>query len=154
LLKLSIPVAQRTIQRYRQAVRSKPTAGQSWSTFLKTHRQDLWACECVPVVTLLFRTLHAFVIVRHESQRVVHVGVTNHPTDAWITQQIRDATPFEDKPKYLIGDHNKKLGPMFERVAQAAGIEVIHTPTRRRMRMPSVNGLWGGYSGNGWIASW
>lgn len=67
-------------------------------------------------------------IVHHESRRVVHVGVTDHPTDEWIAQQIRDATPFEEKPKYLICDNDKKFGPLFERVAQASGIEVIHTP--------------------------
>ena len=127
-LKLNIQVAKRTIQKYMQAARSKPAAGQSWSTFLKTHGQDIWACDFVPVVTLSFKTLHAFVIVHHESRCVVHVGVTDHPTDEWITQQIRDATPFEEKPKYLICDNDKKFAPMFERVAQASGIEVIHTP--------------------------
>jgi transposase InsO family protein len=82
----------------------------------------------VPVVTLLFRTLHAFVIVQHESRRMVHVGVTDHPTDAWITQQVRDTTSFEEKPKYLICDNDKKYGSQFERIAKASGIEVIHTP--------------------------
>ena len=128
LLKLDIQVAKRTIQKYMQAARSKPQSGQSWSTFLQTHGKDIWACDFVPVVTLLFKTLHAFVIVHHESRRVVHVGVTVHPTDEWITQQIRDATPFEEKPKYLICDNDKKYGPMFERVVQASSIEVIHTP--------------------------
>jgi len=121
-------VAKRTIQKYMQAVRSKPPSEQSWSTFLKTHGQDIWACDFVPVVTLLFKTLHAFVIVHHESRRVVHIGVTAHPTDEWITQQVRDATPFEDKPKFLICDNDKRYGHMFERVVQASGIEVIHTP--------------------------
>jgi transposase InsO family protein len=67
------------------------------------------------------------VIVHHESRRVVHVGVTEHPTDEWITQQLREATPFDEKPKYLICDNDKKYGPEFERVAKASGIEVIHT---------------------------
>jgi transposase InsO family protein len=128
LLKLNIQVAKRTIQKYMQVVRSKPPSGQSWATFLKTHGQDIWACDFVPVVTLFFKTLHAFVIVHHANRRVVHIGVTVHPTDEWITQQLRDATPFEEKPKYLIGDHDKKFGPRFERVAHASGIEVIHTP--------------------------
>jgi putative transposase len=128
LLKLDIQVAKRTIQKYMQAARSKPQSGQSWSTFLQTHGKDIWACDFVPVVTLFFKTLHAFVIVHHESRRVVHVGVTVHPTDEWITQQIRDATPFEEKPAYLICDNDQKFGPMFEWVAQASGIEVIHTP--------------------------
>ena len=128
LLKLNIKVAKRTIQKYMQAVRSRPPSGQSWSTFLKTHGQDIWACDFVPVVTLFFKTLHAFVIVHHESRRVVHVGVTDHPTDEWITQQVREATPFEEKPKYLICDNDKRYGHLFERVVQASGIEVIHTP--------------------------
>jgi putative transposase len=128
LLKLNIKVAKRTIQKYMQAVRSKPPSAQSWSTFLKTHGKDIWACDFVPVVTLFFKTIHAFVIVHHESRRVVHFGATEHPTDEWITQQVRDATPFEEKPKYLICDNDKRYGPMFERVAQASGIEVIHTP--------------------------
>jgi transposase InsO family protein len=128
LLKLEIRVSKRTIQKYMQAVRSKPPTGQSWSTFLKTHGKDIWACDFVPVVTLFFKTIHAFVIVHHESRRVIHFGVTEHPTDAWVTQQLREATPFDEKPKYLICDNDKKYGDGFERLAKASGIEVIHTP--------------------------
>ena len=128
LLKLNIKVAKRTIQKYMQIARSKLPSGQSWSTFLQTHGKDIWACDFVPVVTLFFKTLHAFVIVHHESRRVVHVGITDHPTDEWITQQVREATPFEDKPKFLICDNDKRYGHLFEQVALASGIEVIHTP--------------------------
>jgi transposase InsO family protein len=128
LLKLEIRVSKRTIQKYMQAVRSKPPTGQSWSTFLKTHGKDIWACDFVPVVTLFFKTIHAFVIVHHESRRVIHFGVTEHPTDAWVTQQLREATPFDEKPKYLICDNDKKYGDGFERLAKASGIEVLHTP--------------------------
>jgi len=35
-----------------------------------------------------------FFIVDLGSRRVVHVGVTRHPTDAWVAQQPREATPF------------------------------------------------------------
>jgi putative transposase len=127
LLKLNIKVAKRSIQKYVQAVRSKPPVGQTWSTFLQTHAKDIWACDFVPVVTLLFRTLHAFVIAQHESRRMLHVGVMDHPTDEWITQQVRDATLFEEKPKYLICDNGKKYGSQSERIAKTSGIEVIHT---------------------------
>jgi putative transposase len=128
LSKLSIKAAKRTIQKYMQAVRSKPTSGQSWSTLLKSHGQDIWACDFVSVATLFFKTLHAFVIAHHASRRVVHFGVTEHPTDAWVTQQLRHATPFGEKSKYLICDDDKKYGSGFERVAKASGIDVIHTP--------------------------
>jgi transposase InsO family protein len=128
LLKLGIRVAKRTIQKYMHAVRSKPPTGQSWSTFLETHGKDIWACDFVPVVTLFFRTIHAFVIVHRESRRVMHFGVTDHPTDAWLAQQLREATPFDEKPRYLICDNDSKYGAGFERVAKTSGIEVIHTP--------------------------
>jgi putative transposase len=39
LLKLNIQVPKRTIQKYRQVVRSKLPSGQSWPTVLKTHLQ-------------------------------------------------------------------------------------------------------------------
>jgi len=94
LLKLGVKVAKRTIQKYLRAVHSQSSSGQSWSTFLKTHGQDIWACDFVPVVTLFFQTLYAFVIVRVGSRQVVHVNVTNHPSDAWVAQQLREATPF------------------------------------------------------------
>jgi putative transposase len=111
LLKLNIRVAKRIIQKYMHAVRSQPPSGQSWSKFLKTRGKDLWACDFVPVVTLFFKTIHAAVILRHESRRVVHVGLTEHPTDEWTTHQFREATLFEEKPKCLICDNDKKYGP-------------------------------------------
>jgi putative transposase len=121
-----------------QAARSKVPTGQSWSTFLKTLGKDIWACDFVPVVTLFFRTIHVFVIVQHESRRVVHFGATEHSTDAWITQQLRDATPFKEKLKYLIGDNDKRFGPRFERVAKTSGIEVIHTPYQAPPRANAI----------------
>ena len=67
-------------------------------------------------------------MVHRESRRVVHFGVTDHPTDAWVAQQLRETTPFEEKPKYLICDNDSQFGAGFERVAETSGIEVIHTP--------------------------
>ena len=54
LLKLNIQVAKRTIQKYIPAARSKPPSGQSWSTFLKTHGQDIWVCDFVPAISCLW----------------------------------------------------------------------------------------------------
>jgi putative transposase len=86
LLKLNFQAATRTIQKYRQVGHSQPLPGQSGSTFLKTQGKDIWACDFVPVVTLFFQTLYAFVIVHVGSRRAVHVNTTAHPTDAWVAQ--------------------------------------------------------------------
>jgi putative transposase len=128
LLKLDIRVAKRTIQKYMHAARSQTPAGQTWSTFLKPHGQDIWTCDFVPVVSLFFQTLYAFVIVHVGSRRVVHVNATAHPTDAWVAQQLRDATPFRETAKHLICDNDTKFGPAFDAAAKTCGLEIIHTP--------------------------
>ena len=55
-------------------------------------------------------------------------GVTRNPTDAWLAQQLREATPFGDGPRYLIRDNDRKYGRLFARVAAGTGIEVLRTP--------------------------
>jgi putative transposase len=45
LLKLSIHVSKRTIQKYMRQFRTTWPRGQTWSTFLHTHAQQIWACD-------------------------------------------------------------------------------------------------------------
>src|SRR4051812_5719134 len=105
-------------------------AGQTWATFLRNHAGEIWACDFLPVTDLLFRPLHAFVVIAHESRRVVHVGVTRHQTDAWVAQQLREATPLGERPRYLIRDNDRKYGPTFSRVAKVSGITEVRTAYR------------------------
>src|SRR5262249_20706397 len=130
LLKLGTPVAKTTVQRYMRQARPRRGSGQTWSTFLRSHAADIWACDFVPVTDLLFRQIYAFFIVELASRRVVHVGVTRHPTDGWVAQQLREATPFGTHPTYLIRDNDSKFGPAFARVADASSITVIRTAYR------------------------
>jgi len=129
LLKLDLRVAKSTIQRYARDARP-PRGGQSWATFLRNHAQEIWACDFLPVTDALFRPLYAFFVIALETRRVVHVGVTRHPTDAWVAQQLREATPFEQRPRYLIRDNDGKYGQALARVAAASGITVLRTAYR------------------------
>ena len=99
LLKLGIRVAKTTVQRHMRGARPPRRAGQPWATSLRNHAHETWACDFLPVADLLFRPLHAFVVVALGSRRVVHVGVTRHPTAAWVAQQLREATPFGERPR-------------------------------------------------------
>ncbi len=128
LLKLGIAVSKRTVQRYMRRACPPRRGGQTWATFLRNHAADVWACDFLQVTDLWFRSLFAFVIVEHASRRVVHVGVTRHPTDAWVAQQLREATPFGTAPRFLIHDNDAKFGPQFAHVAATTGIEALHTP--------------------------
>jgi len=132
LRKLGIRVGKRTVQRHMRAVR--PTqpggSGQGWATFVRNHAHGTWACDFLPVVDRGFRSPFAFVVVERGSRRVVHLGVTRHPTEAWVAQQLREATPFDQCPRYLIRDNDGKYGPAFAGVAEASGITVLRTAYR------------------------
>jgi transposase InsO family protein len=82
------------------------------------------------VTDLFFRPLFAFFVVELASRRVVHVGVTRSPTDAWAAQQLREATPYGQAPRFLVRDNDGKFGAEFARVAAVSGIRVLRTPPR------------------------
>src|SRR5215472_18059664 len=128
LLKLGIRVCKRTIQKYMRSERTTRRHGQTWKTFLHAHAQQIWACDFLPVTDLFFRSLFAFFIVELHSRKVIHVGVTRSPTDAWTAQQRSFATAFGVGPKNLIRDNDSKFGVAFARVAQTSGIKILKTP--------------------------
>jgi hypothetical protein len=128
LFKLGIHVSKRTIQKYMKHVRATRPRGQTWSRFLQTHVQQIWACDFLPITDLFFRSLFAFFNTLLHSRKVIHVGVTRSPTDAWTAQQLREATPYGQGPKYLIRDRDSKFGPSFARVAATSGIKILKTP--------------------------
>ena len=45
-----------------------------------------------------------------------------------MAQQLREATPYGQAPKYLIRDNDSKFGPSFARVAKMSGIKKLKTP--------------------------
>src|SRR5436305_2787396 len=130
LLKLGLRVCKRTIQKYMRTVRTQQPRGQKWSTFLRTHAAQIWVCDFLQVTDLFFRPFFAFFLIELKSRKVIQVGVTRSPTDAWAAQQLREATPYGQAPKYLICDNDSKFGPCFARVATTSAIEILKTPYR------------------------
>jgi transposase InsO family protein len=130
LLKLGLQVSKNAIRKYIKQVRPPNSSKQGWAKFIRNHASQIWACDFLQTYDVLFRTVFVFVIVELGSRRVVHYGVTRHLTDAWVAQQLREATPYEEGPRYLIRDNDSKYGASFERVAVGADIEVLKTPHR------------------------
>jgi putative transposase len=128
LLKLGLRVCKRTIQKYMRPARPARPRGQNWKIFLHTHAEQVWACDFLPAMDLFFRSLFAFFIIELHSRRVIHVGVTRYPTDAWTAQQLREATAYGVGPKYLIRDNDGKFGVGFARLANTSNIEILKTP--------------------------
>ena len=130
LLKLDIRVSKRTIQRYLRQARPPRRPGQAWATFLRNHAGEIWACDFLPVTDLLFRPLYAFFVIALGSRRVVHVGVTRHPTDAWVAQQLREATPFDERPRFLIRDNDAQVRAALRPPGRGERHRVLRTPIR------------------------
>ena len=128
MLKQDASVAKSSIQKYTQDLRRVGPSGQSWGTFLRNHASEIWACDFLQTYDALFRSIFVFVIIELESRRVVHVNVTRQPTDAWVAQQLREATPFGEGPRFLIRDNGKKYGGQFQHVVDGADIEILKTP--------------------------
>ncbi len=130
LLKLGIRVATATIQKYMRLARPHRAPTQNWSVFLKNHAKNVWAWDFLPTIDLFFRRICLFFIVELASRRIVLFGVTTHPTDAWVGQQLREATPFGTAPRFLIRDRDSKYGEGFTRIAMGTSFEMLKTPHR------------------------
>jgi len=137
LLKLDIRIAKRTIQKHMRRIRGPRPPSQRWSTFLRNHAHETWACDSLQTYDLLFRPIFAFFLIEVGSRCVAQVAATRSPTSAWVTQQLREATAWGEGPRFLIRDNDAKFGRRFDAVAEGTGINVIRTP----VRAPNANAV-------------
>ena len=127
LRKLGIIVAQSTVEKYRVRPRKPPSP--TWKTFLKNHTRDLVALDFFTVPTVTFKVLFVLVILAHERRRIVHVNITEHPTAVWTAQQVVEAFPWDDAPRYLLRDRDRIYGTTFrQRVTHMGITEVVIAP--------------------------
>jgi putative transposase len=126
LLKLGIEICQATVAKYMVHHRRPPS--QTWRTFVTNHLGQLMAADFFVVPTATCRLLFVLVILAHHRRRVMHVAITAHPTATWTAQQLREAFPWDEAPRYLVRDRDHA----FDRLgttAKAMGIhEVLTAP--------------------------
>jgi transposase InsO family protein len=128
LLKLGFEVAQSTVARY--MVRRRGPPSQGWKTFLCNHAPDIGAIDMFVVPTIGFRLLYGLVIITHYRRRLVWINVTTNPTAEWIAQQITEAFPWDQAPRYLIRDRDASYGLAVTRRLAAMGIRDRPTAPR------------------------
>jgi hypothetical protein len=85
LLKLGITLSKRTIQKYIRLLRKTTSFSQNWAAFIKNHIGDIWACDFTVAYDWLFHPIYIFVIMELRKRRIIHIGVTESPTDKWTT---------------------------------------------------------------------
>ena len=62
------------------------------------------------VPTIRFQVLYVLLVLAHDRRRIVHFNVTAHPTAEWTVQQMREAFPFDQIPRYLLRDRDGIFG--------------------------------------------
>src|SRR5207253_2400332 len=102
---------------------------QIWRTFLENHLQQLVSIDFFTVPTIRFQVLYVFLVLAHNRRRIVHCNVTPHPTAEWTGQQLREAFPFDQPPRFLLRDRDAIFGMEFrERVRDMGICEVLSAP--------------------------
>jgi transposase InsO family protein len=136
LTKLGIEISQATVSKYMAHPRKPPS--QTWRTFLANHAKDIAAMDFFTIPTANFRVLYVLLVLHHERRLIINFNVTEHPTSAWIAQQLVEAFPFDTAPRYLLGDRDAKHGERCRARAGSLGIKEVVIAARSPWQNPFV----------------
>ena len=128
LLKLGIEITEPTVAKYMVRLRRPPS--QTWRTFLENHAKSMASVDFFTVPTIRFQILYVFLVLAHDRRRILHFGVTAHPTAEWTAQQLREAFPWDSAPRYLLRDRDQIFGKDFVDQVKAMGIKQVLSAPR------------------------
>ena len=60
------------------------------------------AIDFFVVPTVPFQLFYCLVVLRYDRRRAGHLDATAHPTARWATQQVVEAFPYDEAPRFLI----------------------------------------------------
>ena len=127
-------VVEATVAKY--MVRTRKPLSQTWRTFLDNHVHDIAACDFFTVPTATFRVLYVFIVLRHHRRQVVHFNVTTNPSAEWTAQQIVNAFPYEEAPRFLLRDRDGIYGHYFQKRVKSVGIDEVPIAPRSPWQNP------------------
>jgi transposase InsO family protein len=141
LAKIGIDVTKSTVEKY--MVRQRKPSSPTWKAFLKNHIKEIVAVDFFVVPTVRNQVLFVFLILAHHRRRVLHFNVTANPTARWTAQQMVEAFPCTDPPKYLLRDRDKIYGKSFRSRVTGMGFEEVLIAARSPWQNPFVERLIG-----------
>ncbi len=131
---LGIHVSESTIRKYR--IRRPHPGSQTWKTFIENHFNDIATIDFFTMPTVTYRILYCFIVLRLDRRCVVHFNATTNPSGRWTAQQLTEAFPCDEAPRFLIRDRDGIYGDLVRsRIANLGIKEVLTAP-----RSPWQNG--------------
>jgi hypothetical protein len=134
---LNFDISERTVLRWMRKAPRRPEPAKRWAAFLSNHREAFAAMDFFTVPTLTFGVLYCFFIISHDWRRVLHFNVTPHPGSAWVSQQLREAFPYDTTQKYLIHDRDAIFNTEVRETIEAIGLKSVPTA----FKSPWQNGV-------------
>jgi transposase InsO family protein len=134
---LGFDISERTVLNWMRKALRNPEPATRWAAFVDNHREAIAAMDFFTVPTLTFGVLYCFFVIAHGRRQVLHFNVTRHPTSAWVSQQLREAFPFDTAPKYLIFDRGSNFNGDVIDTVRSFGIE----PKQTSFQSPWQNGV-------------
>ena len=134
LQKVGIDVTKSTVEKYR--IRPPKPPAPTWKAFLNNHVKDLVSPDFFVVPTVTHQVLFVLLILAHKRRRVVHFSLTEHPTAEWTAQQVVDAFPWDEAPRYLLRDRDRIYSASFQQQVRHMGIEEVLIAPRSPWQNP------------------
>ena len=141
---LGFDISERTVLRWMRKAPRNPEPAKRWAAFLSNHREAIAAMDFFTVPTLTFGVLYCFFVIAHDRRRILHCNVTRHPTSAWVSQQLREAFPYDSAPRYLIHDRDATFSAEVLATAKDLGVK----SNRTSFKSPWQNGVAERFVGN------
>jgi putative transposase len=113
-IKLGVYHSTSTIRRY-MVRRREPRGGQTWKTFVNNHASQMFAIDFLTQFTVFFTVVYIFVVIEIASRRIVLINATTSPGLAWVQQQLRQATVWDESPRFLLHDNDGIFGQFRDR---------------------------------------
>ncbi len=126
------PTAIRNLLR-RQGIPTSPQRSKlSWRQFLRAQASAIVAADYFTVEIWNLKRFYVLFFMQLGHRRILHVGVTANPNQAWVSQQVRNLSwrlqELGLAARFMICDNDMKLPFGIEHILEAEGVRVIRTP--------------------------
>jgi len=132
-----------TVRKYMMKPRKPRSPSTTWLPFLRNHLGVSWAIDFFTLTTLGFQVLYVFLVLDHARREVLHFAITPNPTMEWVIQQLREAMPFGEQPRYLFRDNDGIYGDGVRAFLISCGILEVRTAYRSPWQNPYIERLIG-----------